>query len=286
VNPAREAVDLQGVPETLLWTLYQRASEARRADAVIDDPDAVCLLDAIAYPFEQRFGRPRWAQAQALRARCFDDAVRDFLAVHPDGIVVALGEGLETQFRRVDNGAVRWVSVDLPQVIELRARLLPTGPRVSSIPVSALNECWIDAVAGTGPVFITAQGLFMYLPLADVRGLIAACARRLPGAILVFDAVPRWLSAATMRPKTAVRGYRIPPMPWGMDADGLVSAHGLHPSGTTAVELKPPRGRGLFFGSLMPWLNRVRPLRRLRTPIFPWTIVRLSFPRPERRRYG
>ena len=34
--------------------------------------------------------------------------------MHPAGTVVALGEGLETQFWRPDNGRVRWLSVDLP----------------------------------------------------------------------------------------------------------------------------------------------------------------------------
>jgi O-methyltransferase involved in polyketide biosynthesis len=33
----------------------------------------------------------------------FDREVRRFLAAHPGGTVVALGEGLETQFWRVDN---------------------------------------------------------------------------------------------------------------------------------------------------------------------------------------
>ncbi|WP_231379171.1 hypothetical protein [Candidatus Solirubrobacter pratensis] len=37
------AVDLSGVPETVLWTLYHRAEEARRPDAVLDDPLAVEL---------------------------------------------------------------------------------------------------------------------------------------------------------------------------------------------------------------------------------------------------
>jgi O-methyltransferase involved in polyketide biosynthesis len=35
------AVDLTGVPETLLRTLYHRAQEARRPDAVLHDPPAV-----------------------------------------------------------------------------------------------------------------------------------------------------------------------------------------------------------------------------------------------------
>jgi O-methyltransferase involved in polyketide biosynthesis len=32
---------------------------------------------------------------------------------------VSLGEGLETQGRRVDNGRLRWLSVDLPDAIRL-----------------------------------------------------------------------------------------------------------------------------------------------------------------------
>jgi O-methyltransferase involved in polyketide biosynthesis len=40
-------VELGGVPETLLWTLYHRAVEARRDDAVLDDPLAVQLVDRL-----------------------------------------------------------------------------------------------------------------------------------------------------------------------------------------------------------------------------------------------
>ena len=96
-------VQLDAVPETLLWTLYHRAAEARRPDAVLRDPRAVELVEAIDFPFERRFGRaaPVLAQWQALRAACFDREVRRFARHHPGGTVVALGEGLETQFWRV-----------------------------------------------------------------------------------------------------------------------------------------------------------------------------------------
>jgi O-methyltransferase involved in polyketide biosynthesis len=38
---------LEGVPETMLWTLYHRAVEARRPDAVLDDPMALKLVERI-----------------------------------------------------------------------------------------------------------------------------------------------------------------------------------------------------------------------------------------------
>src|SRR6266545_2693769 len=87
---------LAGVPETLLWTLYHRATEARRPDAVLADPLAVEVVDAIDYPFAQRFGRDVAARAQwqALRTRRFDDEIRRFLDRHSDGTVVAPSRGV------------------------------------------------------------------------------------------------------------------------------------------------------------------------------------------------
>src|SRR5215210_3484344 len=146
-NGAKTGFELGGMPETLLWNLYYRALEARRPNAVLRDPKAVELVDAIDYPLEERFGvgHPRQAQGQALRVLCFDQEIRRFLSVHPEDTVMALGEGLETQFWRVDNGRVRWLTVDLPQIVELRRRLLPPeSPRQRMIGGSALERIWLD----------------------------------------------------------------------------------------------------------------------------------------------
>jgi O-methyltransferase involved in polyketide biosynthesis len=170
------------VPETLLWTLYHRALEARRDGAVLDDPKAIELVDALDYPFAERFGgHAALAQAQALRVRRFDTEVRRFLAANPDGTVVALGEGLETQFWRVDNGRVDWITVDVPEAIELRERLLPPGERQTLIARSAFDESWMDEADGAAGVLITAQGLFMYFEYAGVERLVHACRAPLPG---------------------------------------------------------------------------------------------------------
>jgi O-methyltransferase involved in polyketide biosynthesis len=160
---------------------------------VLRDPKAVELVDAIDYPFEERFGvgHPRQAQGQALRVLCFDQEIRRFLSVHPEGMVIALGEGLETQFWRVDNGRVRWLTVDLPETVEVRRRLLPESPRQRTLACSALDERWMEDVDTSRGVLVTVQGLLMYLRPSEVHRLIAACARRLPGGALLFDAVPR-----------------------------------------------------------------------------------------------
>src|SRR5688500_10290250 len=99
MNPQAVVPGLSGVPETMLWPLYNRAAEARRADRRLEDPHAVRVADAIAYDYRRSFGKPDFSHA--LRALIIDGVLRDWLARNPGGQVAALGEGLETQFYRV-----------------------------------------------------------------------------------------------------------------------------------------------------------------------------------------
>src|SRR5450631_608520 len=244
-DESRAALSLSGNPETLLWTLYFRAQEAAHPHAVLQDPLAVELVERIDYPFRERLGRGvRRAQWQGLRARTFDDQIRSFQAAHLGGTVVALGEGLETQFWRVDDGRVRWVGVDLPEAQQVRRRYLPVNERHLHVDGSALDDAWMANVDPAAGVLITAQGLLMYLPRPDVHALLTRCARRFPGAGMVFDGVPRWTSAVTSQQSAKPRSrMQAPPMPWSMD-DREASALRALPGVAEISRLHPPRGRG------------------------------------------
>ena len=160
-QPAKENVTLSGVSETALLTLYSRASEARHPDAVIDDPMAVTLLDSIDFDFA-KFGTTG-SQGMALRARVFDIHTLSYLDQHPAATVVALAEGMQTSFWRLDaarpDAQFRWLTVDLPPIIDVRTRLLPPSPRVTLLAQSALDYSWMDSVDTSGGVVITAEGL-------------------------------------------------------------------------------------------------------------------------------
>ncbi|MGW2374933.1 MULTISPECIES: class I SAM-dependent methyltransferase [Kitasatospora] len=243
-----ERPELERVPETALWTLWHRAVEARRPDAVLHDPVAVELVERIDYPFAERFGEVALvSQLQALRAACFDREVADFLGRHPRGTVVGLGDGLETQSWRVDNGRASWLSVDLPETARLRERLLPPDGRRRILACSATDHRWMDEVDPDPErgVLISTEGLLMYLRPTEVRELIAACAERFPGGALVLDAVPRWFSRRAVAGKLRDRHYTAPPMPFGMDADELGKLAGAHPAVTGVREVYPEGGRGL-----------------------------------------
>jgi O-methyltransferase involved in polyketide biosynthesis len=256
-------VVLDAVPETMLWSLYHRAAEARRPDTVLRDPRAVELVDAMDFPFAARFGpaAPGLAQWQALRAACFDREVRRFLTHHPDGTVVALGEGLETQFWRVDQGTVQWVGVDLPEAIALRRKLLPGEPRMRQVACAAQDERWLDEVDTSAPVLVTAQGLLMYLTRDEVHRLLATCAARIGSGGIVFDAVsPRMRDRSGREPSDGAQGYRPPRWTWAIDGDERRAIAAL-PALSDLETLRLPRGRGVAFRYLVPLLQSVPPLR-------------------------
>ncbi|MCD0485477.1 class I SAM-dependent methyltransferase [Streptacidiphilus sp. ASG 303] len=278
--PAAPRARLGAVPETALWTLYHRAVEARRPDTLLPDPEAVRLVEEVDYPFEERFGDPDSAgvrlqgQLQALRVRCFDAEVADFLLRHPRGTVVCLGEGLETQFWRVDNGRARWLTVDLPESVELRERLLPPGPRQRLLACSATDHRWVREVDPSQGVLVTAQGLLMYLLPGEVRDLLAACAEAFPGGGMVFDAVPRRFARLAREGRLRSGGYQAPPMPWGMDAAEQQRVRTAHPGIAAVRDVVPPPGRGVL-GALLPYALRL-PVVRSRRP----SVVHLDFAVP------
>ena len=253
------APSLADVPETMLWALHNRASEARRGDGILADPDSIRIHDSIDYDFTGQFGEP--AGSLAMRAAAIDRALRHWLCDHPDGFVVSLGEGLETQALRVDNGRMQWLSVDLPDAIRLRERFLPPTDRFRHMAVSALDLAWMDAVDPSSGVFIVAQGLLMYLDPGSVGQLFAAVARRFPDADMVFDTIPPWFSQLTLVGLQQTPRYRLPPMPWGISRRAIAPAlRGWGPAlGEVAfLDYGMPRGVPQLVGQMIERIPAMR----------------------------
>ncbi|MCK0173041.1 MULTISPECIES: class I SAM-dependent methyltransferase [Mycobacteriaceae] len=263
---------LTGVSETALLTLQVRAAEARRPDALIDDPMAVHLVDAIDFDFA-KFG-PSRRQDMALRAKAFDAETRRYLRTHPKATIVALAEGLQTSFYRLDAEGqtpdvghdFRWLTVDLPPIIALRNQLLPQSDRVAVRAQSALDYSWMDHVDDSDGVFITAEGLLMYLQPEESMALITACAERFPGGRMMFDLPPSWFAWwARKGMRTSLR-YRVPPMPFSLSPSEAADLVNKVPGIRAVHDVALPQGRGRIINSLvwaaqrLPVFDAVRPV--------------------------
>ncbi len=184
-------VQLDNVAETLLIPLYFRARETQRPDALIRDEHAVALVEQINYDFSKIKLREHDEVAIILRSREFDRFARDFLNRCPDGVVVHIGCGLDTRFNRLDNGQVEWYDLDLPEVVELRRKLIgDRGGRYHLLACSMFDRAWMDAVTihRPGPFLFMAEGVLMYFAEAQVKSLVLTLRECFPGAELVVDA--------------------------------------------------------------------------------------------------
>ncbi|HEY9266273.1 MAG TPA: class I SAM-dependent methyltransferase [Mycobacterium sp.] len=267
----KHAVDLTGVSETALMTLMVRATEARRPDSILDDPMAIHLVDSIDYDFA-KFGFIR-RQDMALRALTFDKQARRYLLDHPRATVVALAEGLQTSFYRLDaSGDVgdkfRWLTVDLPPMIELRRKLLPPSDRVRLCAQSALDFSWMDQVDADHGVFITAEGLLMYLQPEEAMALITECAARFPGGQMMFDLPPSGLAALARRGVRTSLRYRVPSMPFTLSVAEVADLVNTVPGVRAVHDIPVEPGRGLLINALLWTVPRFRlldPIRPLTT---------------------
>lgn len=186
--------NLSGVVETMLITLYTRALESQRPDALIKEEKAVALIRQINYDFSPAMLAKideETRVAVLLRNREFDRHVRAFLARCPEAVVVHIGCGLDTRFERSDNGQVEWYDLDLPEVIELRREFIGgEGVRYHLLACSVLDSAWLNVVSvhRQRPFLFLAEGVLMYFEEAQVKSLVLTLKEHFPSAELVFDA--------------------------------------------------------------------------------------------------
>ena len=147
--------------------------------------------ERIDYDFSRFKLRGHDQATTIMRLREFDRRAQDFLARHPEAVVVHIGCGLDTRFERVDNGQVEWYDMDLSDVIDLRRKLIDETARCRFLGCSVFDKAWLDTVSmHTGrPFLFLAEGVLPYFEEAQVKDLVLILKERFPGAELVFDAM-------------------------------------------------------------------------------------------------
>lgn len=182
---------LSPVSETLYLPLAVRAQEAAHPNPVLSDEKAVEIFKQLDSASVLTSAGGVAAHGILARTCIIDAELREILFWNPEAIVVNLGAGLDTRISRLDNGALRWYDVDLPEVIALRRQFFVPDGRIRFLEGSVLDGSWADEIERTkkSRVVLIAEGLFMYFGEQEVVAALAMLAERFPGADLYFDAV-------------------------------------------------------------------------------------------------
>lgn len=219
---------LGDVPETLLIPLAARIlAPSLNPDLGFDDPAAPQIAERLAFDPARYAGDRGSMRGSIVRAQWFDGVARKFIAVHPDGLAISLGSGLDARPQRVGVPAgFDWVDLDFPEVVALRRALLPDS---NSIAADATDVAgWAAALPWREgrPALVIAEGVLMYFEPGAAEATIAAIARtaraRRSSLELTFDfASPLMVAQSRRHPsvsKTNARFAWALPRPERLDA--------------------------------------------------------------------
>jgi O-methyltransferase involved in polyketide biosynthesis len=180
--------------EDSLWlTLCGRALDNRSPHPILGDASADQIVRTLEYDTDRLHIDTNFRLSVALRARKLDQVVADFLARHPDAVVLDLGAGLDTRYARLNvPDTVDWYDVDFPAVAGVRERLIPAHPRNHVIGADVRDQGWLDAVPTDRPAVIVADGLMGFLTEDEMVSLWNRLISHFPSGELVLNAYTRF----------------------------------------------------------------------------------------------
>ena len=97
----KEKVNVTGVPETMVQTLYARAKETKKQNAKIKDEIAVELVEKLDYDFSIADKDNAMNYGVIARTIVLDRMVEQYLKKHENTVVVNIACGLDTRCYRM-----------------------------------------------------------------------------------------------------------------------------------------------------------------------------------------
>lgn len=187
------------IADTLFITLYAKSVETQRQDPLITDLKACELVERVDYDFSKYKNKRTSSVGVAIRAAHFDRMVTQFIEDHQNPIVVLVGCGLDSRVQRIGKIADQAVfyELDIEEVINLRAELIPPFPNENYLPCSMLETSWMDGIKSRHPegnfIFVI-EGVLMYFNETDNQFVFTELAKRFKGAEIHFDMLNKWMS--------------------------------------------------------------------------------------------
>ena len=171
---------IRNVSDTALWVAIYRAQESERKDALFYDPYARQLAGERGAAIAKQVGMPGWPIV--VRTQVLDEQIQK--AVEEEGFdtVLNLAAGLDTRpYRLALPATLRWVEVDLPDMIEYKRAALKDAKCFCRLERHALDLADPEARraffakvgAAANKVLVITEGLLVYLDEAAVKSLAA-----------------------------------------------------------------------------------------------------------------
>lgn len=179
---------LSGVEDTLYIPLVARIFASEKFPNYFYDEKALSLKPYIPTNLIEKNASEYFHMASVCRQDVIDKKIIKFLEENENCNVVFLGAGLETAYNRINNKKANFYQVDLPNVIEIRKRILENAENERLISGDMFTLEWIKEIDTELPTMIAVSGVYQYFNKEKIVEMIKKMKSLLPKGELVFDA--------------------------------------------------------------------------------------------------
>jgi O-methyltransferase involved in polyketide biosynthesis len=267
---------LSGAAETLLFTLYARALETQRPEPLFRDETSLEILNRLNYDFSKWDGAWKTLVGTLARTLEIDRLVVQFLAQHPNPVVLNLGSGLCTRYFRLKLDQTDWYEIDVPEVIALRRKFLKESEHYHFLGSSVLEDAWMSQIRRepAQPLLILMEGLSMYLAEDENRSLVQRIQTRFAPCTMIFDVHSRNYAPQISKTDAVTKTSAV--LKSGLDSAQEIEAWN---AGLTAVSESSLSQKLALYPQRLPW--QIRPFRHLLFRLQPqlsqvWRLIQLQ----------
>jgi len=188
-----QILSLDSLEKTLLIPLWARAEETING-GLINDELSVKFIDQIdtsVFGFDQMssFIRNYLLTAIANRTILIDNYLDE--VINNDTVIYNFGCGLDTRFDRYKNKVHTWVDIDLPEVIELRKKLVAKSDNYSMRSGNILDNSTTFLGSSTNSVIIC-EGLLMYFNESEVQNFLKKLIDVTKTGYMIIETLGSW----------------------------------------------------------------------------------------------
>lgn len=176
---------MNNVNKTLYIPLYAKALVSKKG-LFIKDERAEKIWNTEGFALKGK-SKSKWlAYYLGVRAAVFDGWVKEKIEEMPTAAVVHIGCGLDSRIERVGADGVKWYDLDFPEVIEERKRYFSESDNYKMLPGNATEYDWMQEIQSSS-IIVVMEGVSMYIPEDELRGLFARLGERFESVALLTD---------------------------------------------------------------------------------------------------
>ena len=189
---------MNSVNKTLYIPLYGKAYVSKRG-LFLDDKKAEEIWEKEGFALKGKSGSKWLAYYMGIRARVFDEWVKEHLARDPDAVVLHIGCGMDSRVLRVGAVGHKWYDIDFSEVIQERKRYFSETDDYKMLVGDAREQAWLADIAKGGRAIVLMEGVSMYLTTAQMQALAKSLSAHFDRILLLVDAYSTFAARMSKR---------------------------------------------------------------------------------------